>query len=173
MSQQHICPQKPHTYHICQILHVMISKNCVSIYTSYELNAMNNVTRSTGIHVFHITALCPWTNMPPTLYKYIPLHIYYRYTPHYCIYPSKIIHWNIILPNYCKIGAITNYALPKPHAQITVHASIEDVCQYICHIWTQWNQSCDQGWCNTEDNNADDYADTSAISNDDNTTQLN
>ena len=60
--------------HMYQLLHVQISDNYVSKYTSYELNAINNVTRSTDIHIFHITDIYPWTNMPMTLHMYVPLH---------------------------------------------------------------------------------------------------
>ena len=35
----------------------------VSINTTYELAAINNVIRSTDIHTFHITGICPCTNM--------------------------------------------------------------------------------------------------------------
>ena len=43
----HICPT-------CQIVNVQIWDSYISIYTSYTLNAINNVTRSTDIHTFHI-----------------------------------------------------------------------------------------------------------------------
>ena len=62
--------------HICQILHVHILDYYITTYTSYELGAFNNVIRSTGIHTFHITGKSPWTNMPGTLHKYLPLHFY-------------------------------------------------------------------------------------------------
>ena len=60
--------------HIYQWVEVQIWDYYSSIYNSYELNAISNVTRSTGIHIFHITGMCPWTNMPTTLHKYVPLH---------------------------------------------------------------------------------------------------
>ena len=50
--------------HICQSLHAQILDNYVSISTSYELNAMNIVTMTTGMHIFHITGICPSANMP-------------------------------------------------------------------------------------------------------------
>ena len=40
------------------------------------LNAITNVTKSTGIHTFDITYICPWTNMPITLHIYVPLNFY-------------------------------------------------------------------------------------------------
>ena len=44
--------------HICQLLHVQIYDNYVSISTSYE-NAINSVTMTTGMHTFHNTGICP------------------------------------------------------------------------------------------------------------------
>ena len=44
----------PLKFHTCQLLHVQVSDNYVSIYASYELNASNNVTNNTAIHIFHI-----------------------------------------------------------------------------------------------------------------------
>ena len=32
------------------------------IYTSYEHTAINNMMKSTGIHIFHIIGICLWTN---------------------------------------------------------------------------------------------------------------
>ena len=64
-------PQMPNICHICQLVHVHISDNQVSIYTSCELAAINCVTTSTGIHTSHIIGICPWTK-----YAY---HIAYVY----------------------------------------------------------------------------------------------
>ena len=49
----------------------------VSISTSYELTTITKVTRSTGIHIFHIIGKCPRTNLYTTLHIYVPLY-------HYC-----------------------------------------------------------------------------------------
>ena len=45
-------PQILHIGHICQLVHVHILDNYVSIYASYEATAINNVTSSTGKHTF-------------------------------------------------------------------------------------------------------------------------
>ena len=82
-------PPKCHRYATCQFfIHVQISDNYVSIYTSHEFTTINNVNRSTGIHTFHITGICPWTNMPATLYIYVPLHFKcsLKYRPHITAY---------------------------------------------------------------------------------------
>ena len=77
---KHICannkyaPQMPCICYICHLLHVYIWNNYISIYNSYELNAMNYVTMTTGMHIFHITGICPWKNMPATLHTCVPLH---------------------------------------------------------------------------------------------------
>ena len=77
--------------HIWKLVHVQIGDNYVSIHTSYELNAINNVTRITGIHTFHICGICLWTNIPSTLHTYAPMHYYYslQIDPNYWIYKSK------------------------------------------------------------------------------------
>ena len=36
-----------------------IFETTISVYTSYEPNAINNVTRSTGKHTFHINSIYP------------------------------------------------------------------------------------------------------------------
>ena len=48
-----------HMSHMCQLLHVDICDNYVSIYLSYEPNATTKVIRNTDIHTFHIIAICP------------------------------------------------------------------------------------------------------------------
>ena len=49
----------PLNCNICQLLHVHIPENYASTYTLYELTAINNVTKSTGIHTSYITGICP------------------------------------------------------------------------------------------------------------------
>ena len=53
-------PQMPHM----KLVHV----SYVSIYTSYELTEVNNVTRNTHIHTFKIIDIYLWTNMPATAF---------------------------------------------------------------------------------------------------------
>ena len=38
---------------------ICTQETTMSVYTSYELIAIKNVTRSTGIHTFHISGTCP------------------------------------------------------------------------------------------------------------------
>ena len=47
----------PYQHHIGQLLHVQISNNYVSVYTSYELTASNIVTSSITIPTFHIIGI--------------------------------------------------------------------------------------------------------------------
>ena len=44
------------------------------MYSSYELNAINNVTTSSGVYAFYIIGICPWIILPANLHKYVPLH---------------------------------------------------------------------------------------------------
>ena len=53
---------------------MQIWDNYVSISTWYKLNAMENVTSTTGVHTFHIIGICLSANMPATL------HIVSHYT---------------------------------------------------------------------------------------------
>ena len=69
-------PQMPQICYILKLVHVQIWGNYVSIYTLYELTAINSVTTSNNIHTFHINGICPWTNMLATLHIYILLHVY-------------------------------------------------------------------------------------------------
>ena len=56
-------------YKQIRLAYVQIGDTYVSIYTSHELNAINNVTTNTGIHMFHIT-LCLSTNIPHNAHIY-------------------------------------------------------------------------------------------------------
>ena len=62
--------------HIQEKGHVHIWHTYVSIDTSYELSPINNMTRNTGIHTFHIIDTCFWTIMPTAIHIYVPLHYY-------------------------------------------------------------------------------------------------
>ena len=51
--------------HICQIhkfVHVKIKDIYISVYASNA--SIKNMTRITGIHIFHFIGICHWTNMP-------------------------------------------------------------------------------------------------------------
>ena len=94
--------------HICQLLHVQVWDNYDGIYTLYELTAINNVTRSTGMHAFHIIGICPSTNTSATLHKYFSLHFYcsLHINPtlvHTSIKISKLQHFfTIVLLSVCR-----------------------------------------------------------------------
>ena len=127
MCQQQICPQMPDICHICQLLHLQIWENYVSISTSYELNAMK-CDHDHYMHTFHITGICSWTNK------------YACHTAHVC--PTAILlsstYRNQISAHSIKIQYIAIYINPTtenmsheqlcpsnaiymPHAQITWH----------------------------------------------------
>ena len=77
-------------------------------------------------HAFHITSICPWTNMPATLLICVPLHFYcslHTY-PNSCTFPLKINKLHNIFTKLLKKCAINKYALQMSHAKITWCASI-------------------------------------------------
>ena len=147
-------PQLPKVCHICKLCSCKIQDYVRVYHTSYELNAINNVTRSSGIHTFHITGLCPWTNMPATLHNYVPLHYYcilniyatllhtsikksincYIYLPYYyIIYASKYAPqmpqiWHA--PKLCDIHLVEKYA--NIHATHKV-APINKIARLVVH----------------------------------------
>ena len=71
-----------------ECLYISISHAWVSIYIlcmwlemlecihlclhACELMAINNMTSITGIHIFHIIGIYPWTDMPATLHVFAP-----------------------------------------------------------------------------------------------------
>ena len=119
--------------HIYKLIHEQIGSIYANIYASHGLNAINNVTRNSGIHTLYIICIYPWTNMSTTLHKYVPL---------YCscnlhIYPAllhtavKTTKCNIYLPCYCHICAYNKYA---PHISQTCN-----ICKFfncLCDIHT-------------------------------------
>ena len=103
--------------------------------TSSDLNAINNVTRRTGINTFHITDICPWT-MSVTLHIYVPLHFY-----HILQMDTTLLHISI-KQNICQQQIYPFNAINMLFAQITWCAFMGQVCQFICHTW-----SCSHLWC--------------------------
>ena len=89
---------------------------------------MNNVTRSTGVHTFHITG------MPTTLYIYVPLHFYcsLHTDPNYCKYPLEI---KICDMPKCRshITAHISRKMQLIYHAITIHVSGTNLL-IICHI---------------------------------------
>ena len=159
MCQQQICPSKAIYRHICQLLHMYICNNYISIYTSYELNAINNVTKSTCIHTFHITDMplnkyschiahtCPTALLLQSTYRpHITTHIHHRSIP--CNN----------LPYYWKIYTISKYApqmpykwhMPKLHTEYlwgkyaNIYATYEaaHVNRITVHQWWWWWHQC-------------------------------
>ena len=61
------CQQMSHICHICQLVHTQIGDNYVSIYASFQLTAINKVTRRPGALLYtHFTSLV-----------YAPQHAYH------------------------------------------------------------------------------------------------
>ena len=82
ISTSHVIANTKYAYqmsNICQrskLVYVNIQHSYVHINTSYDFSEINNVTKSIGIHTFHTTSICSWTNMPATLHILIPLYSY-------------------------------------------------------------------------------------------------
>ena len=98
------------------------------------------MTRNTGIHIFHIIGICPWTYMPAILYLYVPLYWYHiLYRPHITSHISKIkpqLVFTMLLLYMCH-QEIWPY---MSHMPITLCAHMKQLCQCICLIWSHWKQ---------------------------------
>ena len=66
---------------IYTVVHAQIGDSCISIYGSYELTAINSVTRNPGIHKFHIIGIWLWRNMATILQMYNALPWLSTYRP--------------------------------------------------------------------------------------------
>ena len=67
----------PFKSHICTLNYMQIEDNHVSKYALYELTAINNVSRSTGIHISHILVYTTeQIFVPHCIYIYIYIYIY-------------------------------------------------------------------------------------------------
>ena len=53
---------------------MQLSDSYVNLCTSYELNAIYNVTRNTAVNTVHIIGIYSWKNMPARLHMYVPLY---------------------------------------------------------------------------------------------------
>ena len=113
---------------------------------AYELTAIKNMMRSTGIHTFLIIGICPCTNIPAKLHLLVPLHSYCRLH----IDPTLLYIWgkkqqncNSYLPCYCHLYAKNKYAPQMPHMPFSSCADTRELYQNICLIWPHCNQQCD------------------------------
>ena len=127
---------------ICQLIHVQIWDNYVRKHTSYELNAIKNVTRSIGIHTFDINGKYPWVNMPDTLDMYFLIN--------FCCSPhtdATLLHistkinklqqiFTILVQNMGQQQIYPSNATNMVHGQVTLYVFMADVWQKTCHIWS-------------------------------------
>ena len=146
MCQQQICP----SYATYAIYFVCRYETTMSMC---KITAMNNVTRSIGIHVFNIVVYSPvqiclphCTNMSPCTSTGT-----YLLTPHCCTLPSKINKLQhlfiIMLQNMYQPQICPSDAICMPSVQITWCALMGEVYQCICHAWTHWHQPYDKECC--------------------------
>ena len=123
--------------HICQLPHVQPSDNCVSIYTSYKLNAINNVTTSTGKDPFILLAYVPeqiWLPHCTCMFHCISTGVYTQIW-HY--FTDKVItQQTTAASSWCNHICVSNKYAPQ--------------MSYICHkcqlhhgqIWNSYVHIC-------------------------------
>ena len=145
----------PFKCHICKLVHVQIGDYNVSIYAPYDLTAINNVIRSTGIHTFLIVGMCPRKNMPAILHIQVLLHCYYSlHIDPTLLHINKTQHNSISICHVTDVYVPWKYAPQIPHVQIIWHAfmgekyaniyatyevaSINEVAKIAKHRWSWW-----------------------------------
>ena len=89
---------------------------------------------TTGIHTFHITDTCLWTNIPATLYTYVPLHFYCSLLTDLTLLQTTLTHIYHTIAKYVPETYMTlkwhKYSIfPK-----YFHAFMEQVHQHM-HVW--------------------------------------
>ena len=113
-------------YHAVSI-YILLTNISLKCHIYAKLNAMKNVTLTTGMHTFHITGICPWINMPFTLNMCVLLH--FSCSLHI---DSVFLHKSIkinklqniltkLLQNVCQESICPSNATCMPHAKITWH----------------------------------------------------
>ena len=137
--------QMPNIGHMYQEAHVYISDNYVSIYTLYELTAVNTVMTNTGY--IHFTLLA---------YALEPICLPHQTCLSHCT--SKRLHIDpnllhiqvkqnnklqLYLSRYKHMCASNKYASQMPHMPITSCAGIRQLWQYIYLICSHCNDQCD------------------------------
>ena len=126
MCQQHICPSNATYMPHVPITSCTYIQHSLSIYTSQELNAINNMTKNTAIYTFHIIGICPLTNMPAAFHIYMPLY------------------YSCSLHKECPLNV--TYML---HMEVSPFEDTRQLCQFIYLTWTQCNHQCEQKPCYT------------------------
>ena len=119
---------------------------------SYEVTAINRVTRSSSIHTFHIISICNWTNIPNTLYLYAQLHYYCSlHRPTITTSISRKQQNTTLIDHDTAIYSQATNMLLKCHiyAKFSNHlmCSNRKECQYICYKQCYCYQLCDQACC--------------------------
>ena len=142
--------------HTSILPHVQIWGKYVIIYASYELSAINNVTRSPCIHTLHIIVIFPWTNMSDTLQKKVSLHCYSRLLIN-PTYQSNTTNCNIYSPCSCHVCFNNKYPWQLPHlSHVCKLLNVHQWGEYanMWDIWSHWHETCDQEhWTHDDDDN--------------------
>ena len=135
------------------LAHVQAWNNYVSIYSSYELSAFNNVTKNNGACISSY-----YWHMPPeqiclphcTYMSHCNATVVYPKAQHYYTYQlkknitSNKMQLKIYNATAIYVPAIIDLpnATYMPHCVITWHVVIRDVCQYMPDNW-----NCSHQWC--------------------------
>ena len=123
----------------------------MSIFTLYISTHVNHVTGNTTIHIFHITGICPWTNMSATLHIYVSPYYYSSlYRDPNSLYIS--INKTVTFIYYTTENYVPATNMPhKSHINGTCPNYLlcinGGVCQYVCHIGTHQHQPYKHDCC--------------------------
>ena len=102
----------------------------MSVYIPYTNSLHSTISHQNCWYTYiHLIGTRPWTNMPDTLYIYVPMHFYCILHTDPTLLPLKGNNCNIYLPYICKICILTNVpsnGAYMPYAQITWHALTEE-----------------------------------------------
>ena len=126
---------------IYKLVHMHIWQNYISTNTSYELIAINNFTISTGLHTFHTSGLCPWTNMSTTLHIIVLLHYHCSIHIEYTLKSKKTTATS--LHNAIAIYMPTTSMPLKCHICKKAHKQIRHNYVYTCASYIHCNQCVD------------------------------
>ena len=147
LMYKHVCTRNTYAFkhhiHATNANYIMCTyQTTVKIYTSYELNAMNNVTMTTGMHTFYIMSkqIC----LPHYICITLPSTVVCILTPYTGTHPSRINGLQHILTkllqNLCHKQICPSNATYMPCAQITWCVSMREVCKYVYYVRSHCGQ---------------------------------
>ena len=127
-------PQMLKICHICQLIHEQLCDYYVFIYTSYSLNAINNVTRSSCIcNYIQLHTYAPKQTFLShcTCMSYYSSTLSQHSTLHSSTHPTKINNCHICWPHYYQIDACNKYGPQMPQIRYM------SILHYV-HLWGRY-----------------------------------